>query len=94
MAFGWARWGEWVASLPAFGRIVEATPSLGSAVITPAWAARMLGLSGPVGVIWIAGFALGGAWLVWRVFRSHACAAARAGVLAAASLMATPYAMS
>ena len=90
--FGAERWGEWLASLPAFQRVVESVPRLGTAIVTPLWAARELGLSGAAAAV-AALFALGGAFLVWRLFRRPADAAHRIGALAVGSLVAAPYAM-
>ena len=91
--FGAERWSEWLASLPAFQRVVESVPRLGSAIVTPLWAARELGLGGLAAAAVAAVFALAGAVLVWRLFRRPADAAHRVGALAVGSLVAAPYAM-
>jgi hypothetical protein len=93
LLFGPERWTEWLASLPAFQQVVESVPRLGSAVITPLWAARELGLRGLGAALPAALFGLGGAVLVWSFFRKPAAPAFRVGALAIGSLVATPYAM-
>lgn len=91
--FGFGRWHEWLASLPAFQTIVETTPGLIPGVITPAGAAYGLGLAGPAAMVWRAAFALGGGALVWRAFARKVDVATRLAALAAGSLLAAPYAM-
>jgi hypothetical protein len=91
--FGISLWPQWLASLPAFQKVVEASPALMSGVITPLGAANRLGLSGVAAAVWQAAFALAGAALVWRVFARQTDVAARTAVLAAGSLLAAPYAM-
>jgi hypothetical protein len=91
--FGAERWSEWLASLPAFERVVESVPRLGTAIVTPLWAARELGLK-DVAAAAVAGvFALAGAGMVWRLFRRPSDAAHRVGALALGALVAAPYAM-
>jgi hypothetical protein len=92
--FGWEPWRAWGASLPAFARVIEATPNLGAAVIAPAWLGRELGLAGELAAVWAAIFATLGAWLTWRAFRASSAPTVRLAALAAGSLMASPYAMS
>jgi len=91
--FGPDRWSEWLASLPAFQRVIEGVPALEGAVITPFWAARELGLHGPSSTLAEAAFALAGAGLVWTLFRNPAKPAHRIAALALGSLVAAPYAM-
>jgi hypothetical protein len=91
--FGPARWHEWLASLPGFQHVIESVPALATAVITPLWAARELGLQGLPAVLIAAAFALGGAWLTWRTFRRPVDPARRVAALAVGSLIAAPYAM-
>jgi hypothetical protein len=93
LLFGPARWSEWLASLPGFQRVVESVPSLGSAIITPLWAARELGLQGAAAVLVAAAFGLAGAWLTWTLFRRSPDPAHRVGAAAVGSLIAAPYAM-
>jgi hypothetical protein len=98
LLFGPARWSDWVASLPAFQQVVESVPRLGSAVITPLWAARELGLRGAPATVVEAAFALAGGWLTWTLFRKPAepapqFAAHRVAALGVGSLVAAPYAM-
>lgn len=93
LLFGADRWSEWLASLPAFQRVVESVPRLGGAIVTPLWAARELGLNGLAAASVAAVFALAGAGLVWRLFRRPGDAAHRVGALAVGSLVAAPYAM-
>jgi len=92
--YGPGAWGAWLASLPTFQGAIARTPHLGAAVITPAWAARELGLGGAAAAACTAAFAVAGASLVWRTFRRGGEAAPRLAALASASLMAAPYAMS
>jgi hypothetical protein len=91
--FGPSRWTEWLASLPAFQHVVDSVPRLGTAIITPLWAARELGLTSLAAAAVAAAFAIAGAWLTWRVFRRPSEPAHRVGALAVASLVAAPYAM-
>ena len=91
--FGPARWSEWLASLPAFQAVIEATPGLAPGVITPGGAAHLLGLTGVVSAVWRASFALFGIAVVWRAFRSTQGAAHRLACLTGGTLLATPYAM-
>ena len=94
LLFGFGRWQEWFASLPAFQAVIETTPGLIPGVITPAGAAQTLGLTGIVATAWRAGFALAGVALVWRAFaRKAAGVAPRLAALSAGSLLAAPYAM-
>ena len=91
--FGFDRWPEWFASLPAFQAVVAATPGLIPGVITPAGAAQMLGLTGLAATIWRAVFGLAGVALVWRAFARRGEVAPRLAALGAGSLLAAPYAM-
>jgi len=91
--FGADRWAEWLASLPAFQRVVESVPRLGTAIVTPLWAARELGLKGVAAAAVAGVFALAGAGMVWRLFRRPSDAAHRVGALAVGALVAAPYAM-
>lgn len=93
ICFGFHRWPEWFASLPAFQTIIETSPGLAAGVITPTGAAMLLGLSGAPATFWRVGFALIGVVLVWRAFRRPGDTAARLAALAAGSLLAAPYAM-
>jgi hypothetical protein len=93
VVFGPARWSEWLASLPAFQSVIEATPGIVPGVITPGGAAHLLGLTGVVSAVWRGAFALLGIAVVWRAFRTTQGAAHRLACLAAGTLLATPYAM-
>jgi hypothetical protein len=91
--FGFDRWGEWFASLPAFQAIIQTTPGLVPGVITPTGAALQLGLTGLAASVWRGAFAIVGVALVWRAFRRPADAPSRLAALAAGGLLAAPYAM-
>jgi hypothetical protein len=91
--FGFDRWSEWFASLPAFEAVVQTSPGLISGVITPNGAAQQLGVTGVAATIWRAAFALFGIVLVWLAFRRRGDASSRLAALAAGSLLAAPYAM-
>jgi hypothetical protein len=91
--FGPARWSEWLASLPAFQAVIDATPGLTPGVITPVGAARMLGLTGWAIVLWRWAFVLIAAALVWWAFARKSDVASRLAALAAGALLAAPYAM-
>jgi hypothetical protein len=93
LVFGFGRWTEWFASLPAFQAVIAATPGLIPGVITPGGAAQMLGLTGWAATLWRAVFALIGAALVWRTFARREAPAKRLAALAAGSLLVAPYAM-
>jgi hypothetical protein len=93
LLFGPDRWSEWLASLPAFQHVIESIPGLGSAMITPLWTARALGLPDGGPVVVAAAFALASAWLTWTVFRTPGDSVRRTGALAVGGLLAAPYAV-
>jgi hypothetical protein len=91
--FGFDRWPEWFASLPAFQAVVQSTPGLIPGVITPAGAALQLGLGGPLAIAWRVGFLAIGVVMVWRAFRRRGEASRQLAALSAGNLLAAPYAM-
>ncbi len=93
VCFGPARWTEWLGSFQAFQAVIDSAPGLVAGVITPAGAARALGLTGMAAGLWRATFALLGVGLVWRAFSQPGRVSSRMSALAAGSLLAAPYAM-
>jgi hypothetical protein len=91
--FGAERWSEWLASLPAYQRLIESIPGLGSAIISPFGVARGLSLPGAAPIMLAAIFAVGGGWLAWAAFRRAADPARRTGALAVGGLLAAPYSL-
>ncbi|HWA60093.1 MAG TPA: glycosyltransferase 87 family protein [Caulobacteraceae bacterium] len=91
--FGTGPWFAWLAALPGFQAQVLTDPLLLKNVIAPTALGVRLGLAGPVLLAWRAAFALGALVLAALVFRRSADPALRGGVLFAAGLVASPYAM-
>jgi hypothetical protein len=91
--FGFDRWPEWFASLPAFQAVVQTTPGLIPGVITPGGAALQLGLTRPVATLWRVAFLAVGVVLVWRAFRRRGDLPRQLAALSAGGLLAAPYAM-
>ena len=91
--FGVGLWSQWLAVLPAFDKVILATPGLPRWVITPQGAAIRLGLTGAASLIWRTAFGLFGAGLAWMTFARATDPARRLAALGAGSLLVAPYAM-
>ena len=91
LVFGVATTEAWVAQMPLFGEIAR-DGLVGWGKLASVYAAlRQAGLSPEVALAWHGAVALGAAVLVWRVWRSEAPHMAKVAVLAAATMLISPY---
>jgi hypothetical protein len=93
LVFGVDAWADWVAAVPRFQRIVMASPPLERGMITPTALGHTLKLDPGALDAWRVAFGLGGAVMVWTVFRRTADPARRIAALLGGGLFVTPYAM-
>jgi hypothetical protein len=93
VVFGFDAWLEWLAAVPRFEHFVLSTPGLERGMITPTALGLSIHLDPGALAVWRIAFAIGGAAIVWTVFRRTEDPARRLVALFGGALFISPYAM-
>jgi hypothetical protein len=91
LLFGPALWLDWLAALPRFQTLADAT--LGASTVSISAEAATLGLQGPALLALRAVVLVAGAALVWRAFSRSEDLVVRLAALCGAGLICAPYAL-
>jgi hypothetical protein len=93
LAFGFDAWTHWLVAVGRFEHIFMALPGFQKGMITPTALGIFLKLDPGALATWRLAFAIGGAAMVWGVFRKTDDPARRLTALFGGALFVTPYAM-